>query len=786
MKAQLATAAIIALFASACANLPSLGADGAPGASPAAAPTSSAAEAGGSRYSAELIRSEYGVPHVIASNYGGIGYGLGYAAAEDNACMIFDRDLTLRSERAKYLGAGENDANIASDIYHRALLDDGIVQALLNGPDGDVDTPSDEARAFIDGYTAGVNRWLADTGTANINDPFCAGAAHIQPLTAERVWAGALIQPFGQLIEPVVSAAPPEAGGPVVEARLDLTDEAPVMGSNAYAIGAQASRNGRGVLLGNPHYPWDGMLRFYRSHLIIPGELNVVGAGLITTPFVGIGHTEHVAWSHTVSTARRYGFFELTLDTEDATRYLVDGESRPMRTRDITVEVAGEDGASAQITRTLYDTEFGPLVETERMAWTAERAFAVAAPSQGLRFVDQYLAMYRATNVRELHEALGRYQATAFNTIAADSEGEAFLGDMGLTPAVDDALIAACAASDLARGFWMQARTPVLDASRSECRWYSDRAGATRISAAGGVFGPADAPSIFRDDFTANSNDSPWLSNPDAPMTAYSAIFGDQGTQRSLRTRLGVDQIEQRLAGTDGLGAPGFDLDTITAVMFSNRHHGGELVRDDLVTLCREEGGADLQPACDALAGWDLKVDTTSRGAMLFNAFAGAGGLQWATPYDPEQPLITPHTLDVANPAVLTALRTGAGQLAALSIALDAPLGEIQTEQRGDERIAIHGGPGHLGVFNMIYGTPPEPELGITKIVHGSSWIMAVEFTDDGPRSRGLLSYSQSTNPDSPHYGDQTRAYSAKAWDELLFTEDAARAAAVSRVVLEE
>jgi len=780
MNARPATAAAIGLFACACANLPGPGgADGAPGAGPAAS------NASGLRYSAELIRSEYGVPHVIAPSYGGIGYGLGYAAAEDNACMIFDRDLTLRSERAKYLGAGENDANIASDLYHHALLDDGIVQALLNGPDGDVDTPSGEARAFIEGYAAGVNRWLAETGAANIPDPRCAGAAHIQPLTANRVWAGALILPFGQLIEPVVSAAPPEAGGPVVEARLDLTDEAPVMGSNAYAIGAQASRTGRGLLLGNPHYPWDGMLRFYRSHLIIPGELNVVGAGLITTPFVGIGHTEHVAWSHTVSTARRYGFFELTLDPEDATRYMVDGESRPMRARDITIDVAGEDGATAQITRTLYETEFGPLVETERMGWTDTRAFAVAAPSQGLRFIDQYLAMYRATNVRELHEALGRYQATAFNTIGADSGGEAFLGDMGLTPAVDDALIAACAASDLARGFWIQARTAVLDASRSECRWYSDRPGATRDSAAGGAFGPADAPAIFRDDFTANSNDSPWLSNPDAPMTYYSAIFGDQGTERSLRTRLGVDQIEQRLAGTDGLGAPGFDLDTLTAVMFSNRHHGGELVRD-LVTLCREDGGAELQPACDALAGWDLKVDVTSRGAMLFNAFAGAGGLQWAVPYDPEQPLTTPHTLDVSNPAVLTALRTGAGQLAALSIALDAPLGGIQTEQRGDERIAIHGGPGHLGVFNMIYGTPPQPELGITKIVHGSSWIMAVEFTDEGPRSRGLLSYSQSTNPDSPHYGDQTRAYSAKAWDELLFTEDAARAAAVSRVMLEE
>ena len=143
-------------------------------------------------------------------------------------------------------------------------------------------------------------------------------------------------------------------------------------------------------------------------------------------------------------------------------------------------------------------------------------------------------------------------------------------------------------------------------------------------------------------------------------------------------------------------------------------------------------------------------------------------------------------TLDVDDPAVLTALTTAVAQMTALSIPLDAPVGAVQTEPRGEDRIPIHGGPGHQGVFNMIYGTPPQPELGIAKIVHGSSWIMAVEFTEDGPRARGLLSYSQSTDPTSPHYADQTRAYSNKAWTRMPFYEAEVRAEAVSRVMLEE
>ena len=63
------------------------------------------------------------------------------------------------------------------------------------------------------------------------------------------------------------------------------------------------------MLLGNPHYPWDGPNRFYRSHFTIPGKLNVVGVSYIGMPLIRMGHTDRIAWSNTVSTARRYRLF---------------------------------------------------------------------------------------------------------------------------------------------------------------------------------------------------------------------------------------------------------------------------------------------------------------------------------------------------------------------------------------------------------------------------------------------------------------------------------------------
>ena len=96
---------------------------------------------------------------------GGIGYGYGYASAQDNVCEIADRLLTVAGQRAKYLGPGENDANITSDLYHQRMIQSKRVEALLAGPEGAADTPSAEAKALaekaaaIPGWSAHCRSW---------------------------------------------------------------------------------------------------------------------------------------------------------------------------------------------------------------------------------------------------------------------------------------------------------------------------------------------------------------------------------------------------------------------------------------------------------------------------------------------------------------------------------------------------------------------------------------------------------------------------------------------------
>jgi acyl-homoserine-lactone acylase len=425
----------------------------------------------------------------------------------------------------------------------------------------------------------------------------------------------------------------------------------------------------------------------------------------------------------------------------------------------------------------MYRTRFGPVFTLpDVFAWTADTAYALRdANIDNLRSIDTWLAMGRAGSVHGLVRALRRHQGLAFvNTIAADSAGDALYADLSVVPHVTDEHARRCVTSALGQELLATTGLPLLDGSTSACDWGTDP-----DAVAPGIFGPSRQPVLERPDFVTNSNDSHWLSNPAQPLTGFPRIIGDELTERSLRTRLGILMVQQRLAGSDGLPGSGFTLDQLQTVMFNNRSYGGELVRDDLVALCRanptvllaDGADVDLRGACDALARWNLRDDLDSVGVHVFREFMLRTPPDWlAVPFDPEDPVNTPHTLDRGNPEILRALGEAVRQLRDAGLALDEPLGSIQSEPRGDERIPIHGGHPAEGVFNMTIA-PFQGSAGYPKVVHGSSFVMVTGFTDSGPRSRAVLTYSQSTNPASPYFADQTRLYSRKEWVPMRFAE---------------
>ena len=117
------------------------------------------------------------------------------------------------------------------------------------------------------------------------------------------------------------------------------------------------------------------------------------------------------------------------------------------------------------------------------------------------------------------------------------------------------------------------------------------------------------------------------------------------------------------------------------------------------------------------------------------------------------------------------ALLAAAQRLADANIPLDAELGSIQYAQRNGVNIPIPGGEGWAGMFSMIR-TNLQPDKGYARIFHGNSYIQTVGWDAAGAvKAQGMLTYSQSPEPDSPHYKDLTELYSAGQWIDLPFTD---------------
>jgi acyl-homoserine-lactone acylase len=713
---------------------------------------------------AEIRWTSYGIPHVKASDRASLGYGFAYATARNAVCVIARELVMVNGELSRYFG--RSDGNRASDVFHKVVLDEARIAAFEGGETA-------AAAAFSRGYVAGYNRYLREHRQSL--PASCANAEWLRPMTRDDVTrltiSVGIRYGLGRYQNEMANAAPP---GRRLSARSVVTDfEAPeAYGSNAVALGRAVTETGHGMLLGNPHYPWHGSSRFHLIHTTIPGELDVMGVSLYNTSRVGIGFNNDVAWTHTVSTATRATLYELSLHPRNPLRYRYGSGYRDMEP--VTVEVGhiGTDGSLVTEPHRVYMTHYGPVIRSEQLPWTRSTAYAVRdANLHNDRAAVTYDALHKATSVDEVEAAISQQGVPWTNTIAADRHGTAFYADISVTPNIDAVLLYTCRV-ELAG---VPDRVVVLDGSDPDCEWHQDDR-----SAVPGALPAEDMPRLKRDDYVANSNDSYWIPNPDHPLEGYSPIIGGERTALSLRTRAGFAFIREHLAINGN-----FSPDDLQRMLYSQRNYAAELLLDDLLRLCAQapepvdlDGRAvDVAPACAALAGWDRRMTNASRGGHVWQEFwreARNYDYLFVIPFVVSDPLATPRQLAVADEEVsevlLRALAQAQVRLLELDIPLDAELGDIQYVDVNGDRLPIPGGEGWAGMWSMIVSelTP----AGYTPIISGNSYIQVISWDDDGQLdARGMLTYSQSPEPDSPHYADLTRLYSSGQWIPLPFTD---------------
>lgn len=756
-------------------------------------------------YHASIRRTSHGVAHITAEDWGSLAFGQAYAFTQDKGCLLADQIIKVRSQRSRWFGPGENNANVYTDFAYLHLGVHATATAQF-------DNLSEQVRQVIEGYAAGYNKALADGAIGGV----CDGAEWV-PTTIEPVDLFAYYLDLGllasgrQLISAIGSAQPPGGGN----APFDPAPHYSVvnghrgrLGSNGWAFGSDISSTGRGMVMGNPHFPWEGELQLWESHLKIPGEFEVYGVGLLGVPGVLIGFNEHVAWTHTVSDGHRLTLYEITSPPGEPTKYHYDGEVRDMQSQQYTIDVLQGDGSIAPQTRTMWRTHYGPMLALEPFYWT--EAFALSyrdANIDNYVLIEQFLRMNTSTSLEEFQQVHHDVSGIPWvNTMAASADGRAWYMDSTPTPNLTQEAIDAWYERSQTGFTKALAEQDVwlLQGFDSRDEWQEDPGARSP-----GLIAPANLPQLERTDFIFNANDSYWLSNPLAPLTGFSPLHGFAETARTMRTRMNAKTLLEIAEGGGFAGADGkLDLDELTEAALANRGYSGELLRDQVVARCTGVGVwevddqmVDIAEACDLLAAWDGLLNLDSVGAIIWREWLGdydaklfkEQGALLATPFDPADPLDTPADLapgDLDSDRSLDALARAVLRLDGAGLALDAPFGEAQFTRKGDATIPIHGGISVEGVTNLIdYDQlrsdlePPVPRAevlwaptGLTadgyQVNYGTSFIMCMQFTDDGPEAQAFLTYSQSAEPDSPWFDDQTQLFSQKQWRPILWREE--------------
>ncbi|WP_404361719.1 penicillin acylase family protein [Marinobacter sp.] len=724
------------------------------------------------RLQATIRRTTNGVPHITGDNLKSAAFGHGYAQAQDNVCLLAEAFVKARSERAKYFGPGPESIHVINDFSFKA-------QEIRSRAAEEFPGLSAESRALMEGFTEGYNKYVSETDAADYpaecrNQPWVFEISPIDLFAHYRILgqvaSGALFAtgaafaavPPGASADPVpvmtASAADSKLNlkrivsdaQRLASEREDYTDTG--LASNAWGVGADLTEQGRGALLANPHFPYTGHRRLYQMQMTVPGYLNVSGSGLLGTAIPLINFNENLAWSHTVSTGRRFTWYELELAPDDDLSYIKDGIKKPITEKTFQIEVNVGAPQPMLLERKFYFSEYGPmlaadlvndafpawgdsgLVNRKPAAYTYRDANATTE-----RLLDSWLQMSRASTLEEFQDVFRNCGTTFWtNSTYADDQGNAYYIDSSSVPNLSEGSISSL---EFKRGVFpafdklFRAGITLLDGSTSTDDWVEGECG--------GLVPFDKKPQLVRTDWVQNSNDSHWSANPAEPLIGFSPLFGPERESLNPRTRLGITMLQNPLdsgpvspgatapAGQDGK----FSADNLINVIYNNRSWYAEQFLTELRERCAligttpvnlaEGGSRTVDEGCAVLQGWDGVYNTDSVGAHVFRVFIGDYQNKLDTEltieFNPSNPVATPSTPSsdnrgTADDAMLQSLAAGLDALDLGGIEYNVALGTVQYYQpsglvppggtprtKPEWRLPWHGGNGSVdGVFNAI------------------------------------------------------------------------------------
>lgn len=695
----------------------------------------------------EVLRDEWGIPHIYARNQDDLFFAQGFVQAQDRLWQMEMWRRTAEGRMAEVLGPdGLEHDRIARLIKYRGPWDDrefGVYH--------------EEGARISASFAAGVNAyieqrrdhwpvefritgveplpWDSTTPMPRLFTAMPVGNARSELRLAQRVaelgpeeanrqaspdpWRELEI-PEGLDVSiitddvidglsgfrsgmPAVPLLPEYRDLPEGVASIDLGPQEPEPGSNNWAIRPELSETGAAIVVNDPHRGVSNPSLRYLAHLSAPGW-DVIGATEPGIPGIAIGHNGRVGWGLTVVGTDQSDVFVEEVNPENRDEVRWEGDWEPLRIEYDTIQVRGGESEIVE----LKFSRHGPIFYEDTIN---HRAYALRSTMHEPGSAG-YLGALRVNQVDDCQEFLDElvyYYAPSENMVCADADGNISWMAAALTPN--------------RAGGW-DGRLPVP--GTGQYRWDGFR---------------DDLPEEFNPDrgwiATANHNIHPPGFDP--------PLFFKSGPPYSRYERL------EELFSRDT---------TFTVEDFEVLLHDSYSARGDEDRALMEGWTGDseeVEAARVAVAEWDGFFERDSQGAAIYQTWRGSVD---SAVFDDETPASERHQLAHAG--------------------MEAAVADLR-DRFGDDMSDWYWGRIHRSEFPHpiaeAFDLPPVERAGGagTVAATGATFREIIDFSDLD-NSRVTSAPGQSARPGSPLYDNLRELWGNQEFFPLLYTRPAVEA----------
>jgi len=661
-------------------------------------------------YDVEVIRDDFGIPHVYGKTDADAAFGLGYAQSEDDFETLQTVLLATRGTLAAELGA-------------KAAKTDFIVQFMgvwdaVNAR-YEIDVP-EHIKRIAQAYADGVNLYAVEN-PGKVSRYFL-------PATAKDIIAGftfktPMFYGFDKALGNLVNPDKPHelAKAPTNNENVYLWQDAQNLpiGSQGIAVAPHRSEEGQTHLLVNSHQPLTGPVAWYEARVHSEEGWNMVGSTFPGAPVIIHGHNENLGWANTVNKPDLVDFYKMEINPEDPNQYKLDGKCEEFETKTAKMLVKLLGPIRWTFEKEIKISKHGPVMETDHGMYAARWA-----GMNEVRTLEFMMAINKASNQQEFESALKMNAMPSINYVYADKAGNIAHYYNAKFP------------NRIEGWEWKK----ILPGDRSELIWQGYR-----------DYGFMPKTINPQSGLVFNANNPPWLAtdgDDDAKESDYPKSMGIETFTTSRAFQINELSLHEDKISLSDLKRIKYDL---------NYHPESHQIKTlnkwlslDIPNLTAQE-----QQAREMLASWNLSTHMNNKLAAL--AVLTLDPIQKANGETVEPDVITENFK-----TVVAGLLKHHGKL-------DVPYGDVMRLIRGDTNLAISGGP---DVLRAVYGKELNDQ-GQSENKAGDGFLMFVSWDENGLiHSEAIHQFGSATlDSESKHFDDQSQMFVNHEHRDVLFNK---------------